>query len=160
MKTLYNFKKFVDELSIDNSRNYKISVLEKYKDDEDIKYYLDFVFNPFITTGISDKKLNRLIETDYTTKLDNVKDILNYSKTHNTGSDKDLAIIFTNRDTLFEDFDFNAFVDDANIQTEQDFQDLIASLYDLFNKIVFGNLNSEIPSLLTPIIKDNLLSSS
>ena len=28
------------------------------------------------------------------------------------------------------------FVDDGNIQTEQDFQDLIASLYDLFDKIL------------------------
>lgn len=157
MKTLYKFKKFVDEILADNSRNYKISVLEKYKDDEDIKYYLDFIFNPFITTGISDKKLNRLIETEYTTKLNTIKDILNYSKTHNTGSDKDLSIIFSNRDTLFEDFDFNMFVDDANIQTEQDFQDLVASLYDLFDKILIKNLqlgvdvktiNKVIPNLI------------
>ena len=55
MKTLFKFKHFIEELNQDNSRNYKTAVLEKYKDDEDIKYYLNFVFNPFIT-GISDKK--------------------------------------------------------------------------------------------------------
>ena len=60
MKTLYKFKKFVDEVLADNSRTYKTSIIEKYKDDEDIKYYLDFIFNPFITTGILDKKIKQI----------------------------------------------------------------------------------------------------
>ena len=49
----------------DNSRNYKTTVLEAHKEDEDIKYYLDFIFNPFIITGISDKKLNRNMKVFY-----------------------------------------------------------------------------------------------
>lgn len=138
MKTLLKFKKFIDELNKDNSRNYKISVLEKYRDDEDIKYYLDFVFNTYIITGISDKKLNRRVETDYSTELNTIFDILNYVKTHNTGSDKDLSIIFSNRDTLFEYFDLNTFLEED--VSEQEFGDIIASLYDLFNKILVKNI--------------------
>ena len=157
MKTLFKFKKFVDELNKDNSRNYKTTVLEAHKEDEDIKYYLDFIFNPFIITGISDKKLNRKVETDYSTELLTIIDILNYAKTHNTGSDKDLSIIFSNRDTLFEDFDFNMFVDDANIQTEQDFQDLVASLYDLFDKILIKNLQLGIDAKTINKVIPNLI---
>ena len=56
-------EQFVDELSAENGRNYKISVLEKYKDDEDIKYLLDFLYNPYIVTGISDKKLNKNLKS-------------------------------------------------------------------------------------------------
>ena len=138
MKTLYKFKKFIDELNKDNSRNYKIAVLEKYKDDDDIKYYLNFVFNTYIITGISDKKLNRRVEVDYSTELNTIFDILDYAKTNNTGSDKDLSIIFSNRDTLFEYFDLNTFLEED--VTEQEFGDIIASLYDLFDKVLVKNL--------------------
>ena len=32
MKTLAEFKQFVEEINLENGRNYKISILEKYKD--------------------------------------------------------------------------------------------------------------------------------
>ena len=124
MQSLLKFKAFVEELKADNSRNYKISVLQKYKDDEDVKYYLDFLFNPYIVTGISDKKLNRQVATDYTTELCTLKEVLEYTKNHNTGSDRDLSIIFTNRDTILE----NSSVEDTT------------PLADLFNKVITKNL--------------------
>ena len=155
MKTLYNFKKFIDELNRDNSRKYKTAVLEAHKDDEDIKYYLDFIFNPFIITGISNKKLNRKVETDYSTELLTIIDILNYAKTHNTGSDKDLSIIFSNRDTLFESFNLNVFLEeDVN---EQQFGDIIASLYDLFDKVLVKNLQIGIDAKTINKVIPNLI---
>lgn len=155
MKTLYNFRKFVDELNKDNSRKYKTTVLEAHKDDEDIKYYLDFIFNPFIITGISDKKLNRKVETDYSTELLTIIDILNYAKTHNTGSDKDLSIIFSNRDTLFESFNLNVFLDED--VSEQQFGDIIASLYGLFNKVLVKNLQLGIDAKTINKVIPNLI---
>lgn len=137
METLYKFKSFADELALDNSRNYKIGVLEKYKDDEDIKYYLNFIFNPFITTGISDKKLSRSFEVDYTTYFSSIIEILEYAKTNNTGSDKNLSIIFTNRDTLFEDFDVDIFTGELDIE---DFAIAETLSYELFNKILTKNI--------------------
>ena len=39
MQTLLEFKNFVDEINLENGRNYKISILEKYKDNENIKFF-------------------------------------------------------------------------------------------------------------------------
>ena len=55
MRTLMHFRDFVNEITESNSRLHKQAVLKKYKDDEVVKKYLNFVFNPFITTGISYK---------------------------------------------------------------------------------------------------------
>lgn len=57
MKSLSKFASFVEEIMKENGRNYKLSVLEKYKDDEDVKYYLNYIYNPYITTGIGKQKL-------------------------------------------------------------------------------------------------------
>lgn len=93
---LAKFKQFVDEITAEAGRNYKISVLEKYKDDEDIKYLLDFIYNPYITTGISNKKLNKQL-TDICVmpylNSDGFKLLLQYLKVNNTGTDRDIALI-------------------------------------------------------------------
>ena len=93
METLYKFKNFVDEITKDNSRLYKTAVLAKYKDDEDIKYYLHFLLSPYVKTGISDKKLYKLLD-DQTKPVDiftSVKDVLEYLKVRNTGRDIDIS---------------------------------------------------------------------
>lgn len=87
MQTLFKFKQFVDEIQKENGKLYKQAIVEKYKDDEDIRYYLYFLFNPFITTGLSDKKLNKpIIATSFSTDI-SVKFNLDLLKEFNTGSD-------------------------------------------------------------------------
>ena len=61
METLIKFKEFVDEIQQKNSRNYKLDVLRKYKNNDNIKRYLDFIYNPYKITGISEKKLYKEI---------------------------------------------------------------------------------------------------
>jgi len=96
MKTLYKFKKFVDEVLADNSRIYKTSIIEKYKDDEDIKYYLDFVYNPYIITGLSEKKASKKFHFKLNPYLHlpedkrTVKQFLDNLKINNTGRDEDI----------------------------------------------------------------------
>jgi len=93
---LVKFKQFVDEITAEAGRNYKISVLEKYKDDEDIKYLLDFIYNPYITTGISDKKLHKKLSDICVMPYlnsDGFKVLLQYLKVNNTGTDKDIALL-------------------------------------------------------------------
>ena len=107
METLVKFKQFVDEITAEAGRNYKISVLEKYKDDEDIKYFLDFIYNPYITTGISDKKLQKTIDNPSSFDLLNiraVKNILEYLKTHNTGRDIDILQVRVVITDLLQDY--------------------------------------------------------
>lgn len=96
MKTLIKFKQFVDEITASDSRTFKENVLKKYKDDEDIKYYLNFVFNPYIVTGISDKKIEKLLNIGMMSDWFSppiIKDILERVKIHNTGTDDVLSDI-------------------------------------------------------------------
>ena len=39
MNSLKQFSNFINELKLDNSRNYKLSILDKYKDNDDVNYY-------------------------------------------------------------------------------------------------------------------------
>ena len=90
---LLEFKEFYDKITAEAGRNYKISVLEEYCKSQDILYLLDFIYNPYITTGISDKKLQKTIDNPSSFDLLNietVKNILEYLKTHNTGRDIDI----------------------------------------------------------------------
>lgn len=99
--TIKKFNDFVNKINKSNSRNYKLSVLEEYKNDLDIKYYLDFIFNPYVTSGISDKKINKFaiiknnfvtLFSDYT-EFNSVRDLLEYVKINNTGTDEVLKTI-------------------------------------------------------------------
>lgn len=121
MKTLAKFADFYCKLVSNPSRTFKINVLTEYKDDEDIKHYLKFLLNPYIVTGISDKKiqklkgfvLDRLIVTEDST----VFDMLDYISIYNTGADNYL-------------------------ETMKDFSDrrLVDEFRELFYKIISKNL--------------------
>ena len=103
MKTLAEFKQFVEEINLENGRNYKISILEKYKDNDNVKYYLNYLLNPYIVTGISEKKLQKLrsMKPDHAIVLETatVKDMLKYISMYNTGADNYLETMkdFTDR---------------------------------------------------------------
>ena len=95
MQTLIKFKNFVDELCKENGSNYKKAILEKHKDDSDIRYFLNFICNPYIITGISTKKLAKKFDAhDYEASTPvTVDGMLNYLKVNNTGRDSDLLKI-------------------------------------------------------------------
>lgn len=101
MDTIKKFNDFITKMNKSNSRNYKLSVLENYAEDDDIKYYLDFIFNPYITSGISDKKINKFaivksnimsLFSEYI-EFNSVKELLEYIKANNTGTDEVLKTI-------------------------------------------------------------------
>ena len=146
MKTLFEFREFINELYKDNSRNYKISVLEKYRNNDNIKYYLNFVFNPYIVTGISDKKLNKdtssILGDDVCFDYSEMVKLLEYLKTHNTGTDIDIKTI-----QMFKEFYIAQY--DTDIDN--------GSLQKLFDNIITKNLqlgvdvktiNKVIPNLI------------
>lgn len=87
MQSLFHFNDFVKEISADNSKKYKQDVLKKYKDDADVRFYLHFAFNPFITTGISTKKLTKVVGGHTITGLNSIPEFLTYIQQHNTGTD-------------------------------------------------------------------------
>lgn len=97
---LVKFKQFVDEITAQSGRNYKISILEKYKDDEDIKYLLNFIYNPYITTGISTKSYSRFhnnlcIDSYPKNIFNSTREALEYLKVHNTSDDNTRELMFS-----------------------------------------------------------------
>ena len=93
MKTLFKFKEFVDEIRLSGSRKYKQEILEKWKENVIILTYLQFVFNPYITFGISTKKLNKPVGSNHgITGIDSVFKLLEYLKVNNTGSDRTISL--------------------------------------------------------------------
>ena len=145
MKSLRKFASFVEEITKENGRNYKMSVLEKYKEDEDIKYYLNYIYNPYITTGIGRKKLEESYDSF---RFDVVKeDLINRTvqmlltniSIFNTGSEQVIESInhFRNR----------------HFYSQPDSEQLI----DLFDKIItkdlqlginISSINKVIPDLI------------
>lgn len=140
MNELKEFKTFVDEITATTSRFKKLEILFKYKDSEAVKYFLDFLYNPYITTGISEKKLNRDTTTSGITEpsiaIDPLTDlrIFEYIKKFNTGRDIDIALVQNYR---------NKFI--------------AADLHELYNALITKNLplgidaktiNKSIPGLI------------
>ena len=91
MHSLEQFEKFVDEICESNSRNYKLGVLDRYKDNSAVLFYLQFVFDPYITTGMSAKKLaKQVFQTD--AKFTSSVDLLHWIAFENsTGKDEVIA---------------------------------------------------------------------
>lgn len=94
MQTLIAFNEFVGEINQSNSRNYKLDILKKYRDNEIIKKYLFFIYNPYITTGISNKKIYKSLTKDYSDKnqVQSAFDLLDYITNNNTGTDADISV--------------------------------------------------------------------
>ena len=91
------FLEFVNEIQKDSSRLYKESVLKKYSDNDDIKYLLDFVYNTYIVTGISSKKLQKTnLSNTHLSELE----LFEYFKKNNTGRDEDIAVLNTFKTTF------------------------------------------------------------
>lgn len=58
MTQLEKISEFITRINFMNSRKYKEEVLKDYIDDNDIKLFLYYMFNPYIVTGISRKKVD------------------------------------------------------------------------------------------------------
>jgi DNA ligase-1 len=92
MKTLFQFRDFVKEITSSNSRKHKQEVLQKYSQDVVILTYLQFAFNPYITFGISTKKLYKTVGGSRIDYINSIFELLEYLKVHNTGTDQDISI--------------------------------------------------------------------
>lgn len=75
-------------------------ILEEYKDNQMLKDVLYFVYNPFIVTGLSSKKINRDLSDMTIIKVPMFNDpkfditcIFDYLINHNTGRDEDIAYV-------------------------------------------------------------------
>lgn len=75
----------------------KEELLQTYINDEFL-FYLDFLLNDYIVTGLAAKKLNKKVNTknfegESVEDFDDLKGLLNYLKVHNTGNDTDIYTV-------------------------------------------------------------------
>lgn len=92
MNTLSDFESFYQKITATTSRLDKEAILKSYQTNEGVKSVLHFLFNPFIVTGISERKLARTVaESDSCCQT--LLDLLAYFKSHNTGRDEDIAVL-------------------------------------------------------------------
>jgi DNA ligase-1 len=92
MKTLQHFNEFVKEIMSSNSRLHKQAVLERYKEDEIVKKYLQIAFDPYKVYGISTKKLSKVVGASGVTTIESVFEFFEYLEEHNTGTDRDISV--------------------------------------------------------------------
>ena len=90
------FNNFVEEMQSVSGRIDKENILTKYINDVELKEILNFIFNPYIITGISSKKINKFknyfdpLYNDVPDSYRDVMSMLEYLKEHNHGRDEDL----------------------------------------------------------------------
>lgn len=88
MKNIFNI---LNQISSTSSRNEKEVILEANKNNQSLKDILYFVYNPYIVTGLSKKKINKNVTYHNEGNIENVYDLLHYLTENNTGRDKDIA---------------------------------------------------------------------
>ena len=92
MEALKVFEKFVDEIMLENSRIYKNSVLEKYHDNDDVRFMLRYIFSPYIVNGISKKKLSKKFDSLPDIELSS-RQVLETIAGMRTGSDDAIKLV-------------------------------------------------------------------
>lgn len=69
-------------------------ILEENKDNELLKKVLWFVYNPYIVTGLSSKKINKMVNTQIKyAPAETIEEVFEYLQEHNTGTDIDIAYV-------------------------------------------------------------------
>lgn len=101
MKVIHRFQELVASLSATSGRLEKEALLAQYVDDTEVKAILNFVYNPYVITGISTKKINKfkakivysIFDINQQYDYNNVLDMLDYIKKNNHGRDDDLIMV-------------------------------------------------------------------
>lgn len=78
----------------ESSGNRLQEILEENKENQLLKDVLYFVYNPYITTGLSSKKINKMVSMQKEYKAaEDIVEVFNYLIKHNTGTDTDIAYV-------------------------------------------------------------------
>ena len=122
----------VNQIKNTSSRNEKESILARHKDNQLFKDILFFVFNPYILTGISKKKINKKLISPKEQSTLSIIEIMDYLKSHNSGRDTDIIVIQNFINSQPEEF--------RELYTQIVIKDLIIGITaDTINK-VYGNV--------------------
>jgi DNA ligase-1 len=90
MKDLETFYEFASKMVESNSRKHKLAVMEEYSNNEAVRYFLWYVHNPYVVTGISKRKLLKDI-SQRDTEITTAHQLLDWLSINNTGKDEAIA---------------------------------------------------------------------
>lgn len=85
-------KEIFDQLQSTNSKLEKQRIIRENKDNKLFTDTLVFLLSPYILTGISEKKINKKVNT-VRGVIKSWEDTVKYLSNHNTGTDHDIALI-------------------------------------------------------------------
>ena len=71
----------------------KRDILTENKENESFTLYIDYLLNPFLVTGISEKKISKIPDKQPSKAFDGFKGLMEYILENNTGSDEVIANI-------------------------------------------------------------------
>lgn len=85
-------KEIFDQLQSTNSKLEKQRIIRENKDNKKFTDTLVFLLSPYVLTGISEKKINKKVDTvrEVITSWENA---VEYLSDHNTGTDHDIALV-------------------------------------------------------------------
>lgn len=91
---MQHIKEFINELNESNSGIHKLEVLKKYKNDEKVRWFLQYYFDPFKVTNISGKKIVKKTGTYIDTRMIiSFEDFINFLVNECTGKNTDITAI-------------------------------------------------------------------
>lgn len=90
IQTLQNYFENIKNTS---SLNEKKQLLKQYGDDDNFIRILKFLYNDYIVTGLSKKKIQKKVGVEELRVFDTMFEVIEYLKNHNTGTDRDISIV-------------------------------------------------------------------
>lgn len=84
-------KNFFDLLTSTSSIKAKKQLLAERRDDGNVKKFLDYLLNPFFVTGISEKKIRKVVSVEKSVHFHSFHELMTYVRKNHTGSDDVLA---------------------------------------------------------------------
>ena len=83
----------VEQLQRTSGRNDKEAILLENKNNDLFKEVMKFIYDPFILTGLSKKKISKKLKLPTITSTLSIIEIMDYLKVHNSGRDEDIIFV-------------------------------------------------------------------
>lgn len=83
----------LNSIQINSGRKIKEQILEENKENDLLKDLLYFLYNPYIITGLSTKKINKEVKLNTSKELNSILNVIEFLKINNTGTDEYIKTI-------------------------------------------------------------------
>lgn len=102
MGELREVKEIFDKISSVSGKKDKEAIIKQNKDNELFLECLKFLLDSNITTGLSKKKINKKVKV-YENTYSDIRDMFDYVRMNNTGTDRDIGVVQGYINSLDED---------------------------------------------------------